>query len=88
MATKRPGIAALVDQSMAGRDLASAPAPAETAAPQRKERFKPAPKEAVVVRFDVGDYAILQRIAERKGTKASNLIRQAVKEIIKAEGEA
>lgn len=83
MATKKPTIAALVDQSMEGRALT---APAVPPAPQARERFKPTPKQAVMIRFDEGDYGILQRIAERKGTKASALIRQAVKEIIKAEG--
>jgi hypothetical protein len=87
MATKKPDIAALVDQSMEGRNLASAPA-AETEPPHPRERFKPTPKQAVMIRFDEGDYAVLQRIAERKGTKASALIRQAVKEIIRTEREA
>jgi hypothetical protein len=90
MATKKPNIAALVDQSMEGRGLAASSAaptaPAVPPAPQPRERFKPAPKQAVMIRFDEGDYGLLQRIAERKGTKASALIRQAVKEIIKAEG--
>jgi hypothetical protein len=82
MATKKPDIAALVNQSMEGRNLTSAPA----AEQPRRGRFKPSPKQAVMIRFDEGDYAILQRIAERKGTKASALIRQAVKEIIRTEG--
>ena len=82
MATKKPDIATLVNQSMEGRNLTSAPAAEQ---PQRG-RFKPSPKQAVMIRFDEGDYAILQRIAERKGTKASALIRQAVKEIIRTEG--
>jgi hypothetical protein len=84
MATKKPDIAALVNQSMEGRNLTSTPA-AEQEQPPRG-RFKPSPKQAVMIRFDEGDYAILQRIAERKGTKASALIRQAVKEIIRTEG--
>ncbi|GHU47562.1 hypothetical protein FACS1894200_03140 [Spirochaetia bacterium] len=90
MATKRPNIGALIDQSMEGRDLSgTAPATLESnSAPKKKERFKPSPKESVLVRFDVGDYAALQRIAEKRGTKASSLIRQAVKEIIKIEADA
>ncbi|MHC6204616.1 hypothetical protein ACYULU_15655 [Breznakiellaceae bacterium SP9] len=90
MATKRPNIGALIDQSMEGRDLSGTlpKAPESRPAPQKKERFKPSPKEAVLVRFDAGDYAVLQRIAEKKGTKASSLIRQAVKEIIKTEADA
>jgi hypothetical protein len=83
MATKKPDIAALVNQSMAGRNLA---APAAKPDDHQRERFKPSPKQAVMIRFDEGDYAALQRIAERNGTKASALIRQAVKEIIRTEG--
>ena len=86
MATKKPDIAALVNQSMEGRNITSTPATEPE--PQQRERFKPSPKQAVMVRFDEGDYGILQRIAERKGTKASALIRQAVKEIIKTEGNS
>ena len=86
MATKKPDIAALVDQSMKGRNITSTAAP--EAAPQPRERFKPSPKQAVMIRFDEGDYGTLQRIAERKGTKASALIRQAVKEIIRTEGNS
>jgi hypothetical protein len=85
MATKKPGIAALVDQSMAGRNLASTPAAPEGAG---RERFKPTPKQQVMIRLDDGDYLTLQRIAERKGTKAATLIRQAVKDIIRTEGGA
>jgi 16S rRNA U516 pseudouridylate synthase RsuA-like enzyme len=85
MATKKPDIAALVDKSMEGRNLAGIPAPRN---PLKRERFKPAPKQQVMIRLDEGDYGILQRIAERKGTKASALIRQAVKDIIRTEGGA
>jgi hypothetical protein len=84
MATKKPTIGDLVDRSMEHRDLAGVP-PADQAAKQPRPRFKPSPKQAVMIRLDEGDYGILQRIAERKGTKASALIRQAVKDIINAE---
>jgi hypothetical protein len=71
---------------MAGLKLDSkgtAAQPAPTPANVTKAaRYKPAPKQAVLVRLDVGDYAALQRIAERKGTKASALIRAAVKDIL------
>jgi hypothetical protein len=85
MATKKPKLAELIDKSMEGRELSCEP---EASAPleQNRVRFKPTPKQAVVIRFDEGDYGILQRIAERKGTKAAALIRQAVKEIIRQEG--
>jgi 16S rRNA U516 pseudouridylate synthase RsuA-like enzyme len=83
MATKKPSVADLVDQSMEGRKIA--PIEAEHVP---RSRFKPTPKQVVMIRLDEGDYGILQRVAERKGTKASALIRQAVKEIIKAEGDA
>jgi 16S rRNA U516 pseudouridylate synthase RsuA-like enzyme len=82
MATKKPNIANLVNQSMEGRNLAGTSVPE----PHPRERFKPSPKQTVMIRLDEGDYGILQRIAERKGTKASALIRQAVKEIIRTEG--
>jgi hypothetical protein len=56
-----------------------APAPSTLAKP---ERYKPAPKQAVLVRLDSGDYAALQRFAARKGTTASALIRGAVKDLL------
>jgi|LSQA01.1.fsa_nt_gi hypothetical protein len=85
MATKRPQLADLIDKSMEGRDFPGKPEPVQPEPEKSRERFKPNPKQAVVVRFDEGDYATLQRIAERKGTKAAALIRQAVKEIIRQE---
>ena len=85
MATKKPNIANLLNQEMEGRNRAGTSVPAP--APHPRERFKPAPKQTVMIRLDEGDYGILQRIAERKGTKASALIRQAVKEIIRTEGD-
>ncbi|MDR0553472.1 MAG: hypothetical protein LBG76_01545 [Treponema sp.] len=88
MATKKPGIAALVDKSMEGRELPGEPEPSAAPPDKGRERFKPNPKQAVVIRLDEGDYGILQRIAERKGTKAAALIRQAVKEMIRQEGGA
>jgi hypothetical protein len=89
MATKKPNLADLVNKSMEGRELSGGPEPAATA-PEGKsrERFKPSPKQTVVIRLDEGDYGILQRIAERKGTKAAVLIRQAVKTMIREEGGA
>jgi 16S rRNA U516 pseudouridylate synthase RsuA-like enzyme len=84
MAVKKGSIADLVDKSMSGRGLSDAAAPPDNVS--GRERFKPAPKQSVMIRLDEGDYRTLQRIAEARGTKASALIRQAVKEIIKAEG--
>jgi 16S rRNA U516 pseudouridylate synthase RsuA-like enzyme len=86
MATKKPSIADLVDKSMEGRSLDGGKGAAPAQADGSRERFKPSPKQAVVIRLDEGDYGILQRIAERKGTKAAALIRQAVKEMIRQEG--
>ncbi|OAV65325.1 hypothetical protein Barb4_03450 [Bacteroidales bacterium Barb4] len=54
--------------------------PVSTAAPPRKVKQK----ESVKIRLDAGDYKTLQEIADESGTKASILIRQAVKQIIKA----
>jgi hypothetical protein len=42
------------------------------------------PVESVKIRLDEGDYALLQDIAREQGSKASVLIRQAIKQIIKA----
>jgi hypothetical protein len=86
MATKKPRLSVLVDQSMEGRELPGDPGAAPLNQEQSRERFKPYPKQAVVIRLDKGDYRILQRIAEGKGTKAAALIRQAVKEMIRSEG--
>ena len=83
MATKKPSIAELVDKSMSGRNIASPDNAQEKSV--KSERFKPTPKQSVLIRLDEGDYRTLQRIAEEKGTKASALIRQKVKEIIKDE---
>jgi 16S rRNA U516 pseudouridylate synthase RsuA-like enzyme len=83
MATKKPNIAELVDKSMSGRNISS---PDNAQEESKGKRFKPTPKQSVLIRLDEGDYRTLQRIAEEKGTKASALIRQKVKEIIKEEG--
>jgi hypothetical protein len=88
MATKKPRLADLVDKSMEGRELPGEPAAPPPSGEPGRERFKPKPKQAVVIRLDEGDYGILQRIAERKGTKAAALIRQAVKAMIRKEGGA
>jgi 16S rRNA U516 pseudouridylate synthase RsuA-like enzyme len=95
MATKKTDIAALVDKSMVGRNLADDFAnadrdgtPVQTADLSQRERFRPAPKQQVMLRLDDGDYRTLQQIAERKGTKAATLIRQAVKDIIRQESGA
>jgi hypothetical protein len=88
MATKKPSISDLIDKSMEGRELAGGQDTAPAAPEQGRGRFKPAPKQSVVIRLDEGDYGILQRIAERKGTKAAALIRQSVKEMIRNEGGA
>jgi hypothetical protein len=84
MATKKPDIAALVDQSMAGRNLTNSPA----AEPAQPESFRKPTRQAITVRFDEGDYQKLQRIAVQKGTSAAALIRQAAKDIIRTDGEA
>jgi hypothetical protein len=83
MATKRKDIEDLVSKSMENRQIISTPA-------EEKERgrFITPRKEVVQIRFDPGDYETLQRIAYRKGTKAAALVRQIVKEYIKAEGGA
>ena len=86
MATKKPRIGYLIDKSMEGRELAGGTEAAPAAPEAGRGRFKPNPKQAVVIRLDTGDYGLLQRIAERKGTKAAALIRQAVKEMIRNEG--
>jgi 16S rRNA U516 pseudouridylate synthase RsuA-like enzyme len=86
MATKKPSIGDLVDKSMEGRNFDGGSEKVEDR--KLRTRFKPSPKQAVMIRLDDGDYGILQRIAERKGTKASALIRAAVKDIIKVENGA
>jgi hypothetical protein len=78
MATKRTDIESLVNKSMENRDIAAAPA--------AHGRFVTPRKQQVQVRFDPGDYEALQRIAYQKGTKAAALVRQLVKEYIRAEG--
>ena len=83
MATKKPTIAELVDKSMSGRNISSPDNAQEESF--KSKRFRPTPKQSVMIRLDEGDYRTLQRIAEEKGTKASALIRQKVKEIIKDE---
>jgi hypothetical protein len=89
MATKKNPVVDLVSQSMAERDiLYETPAvPPEAAsgrgvgsgsgAGRRKKR-------TTSINFDEGDYAALQRIDEEQGLTASALIRQAVKQILKA----
>jgi uncharacterized protein (DUF4415 family) len=88
MATKKSRIGDLIDKSMEGRELPGEPEPTAPIPERSRARFKPNPKQAVVIRLDEGDYGTLQRIAERKGTKAAALIRQAVKEMIRQEGGA
>jgi hypothetical protein len=88
MATKKPKLAELIDKSMEGRELPTEQEESGNSPAHIRGRFKPNPKQAVVIRLDEGDYGILQRIAERKGTKAAALIRQAVKEMIRHEGGA
>jgi hypothetical protein len=81
MATKREDIQGLISQTMQGRDIAPNPAP-------EIDPLKPPPMKQVQIRLQPGDYQTLQRIAYRKGTKAAALIREAVKEIIRREGNA
>jgi hypothetical protein len=83
MATKKPGIAALVEQSMDGRNLGGGCRPQAESAPDGAQPFKKPEKRAVTVRFDKGDYEKLQRIAADRGASAAVLLRQAAKEIIK-----
>jgi hypothetical protein len=85
MATKREDIEKLISKTMEGRDI-TASVPAEEAQSGVMGPFTPPAKRQVQIRFDPGDYETLQRIAYRKGTKASALIRQAVKDIIRQEG--
>ena len=84
MATRRENIDSLVSKSMEGRNIASSPAEEN----KKRGRFTTPRKQQVQIRFDPGDYETLQRIAYRKGTKAAALVRQVVKEYIKAEGES
>jgi hypothetical protein len=93
MATKREEkkIENLISQTMEGRDIAAsvpvgAGAAPQTVPPVAQGRFDPPVKKQVQIRFDPGDYEMLQRIAYRKGTVAAALVRQAVKDIIRAEG--
>jgi hypothetical protein len=99
MATKREEkkIEDLISKTMEGRDIAARVPSGEglspetmfpQAAPFVAGRFDPPVKKQVQIRFDPGDYETLQRIAYRKGTVAAALVRQAVKDIIRAEGDA
>jgi hypothetical protein len=83
MATKRAHIADMIKSDMENRALAHTE-PADSPAPPAVRR-KPKPLEAVKIRLEQGDYERLQDIADRQGTKASILIRQAIKQIIKAD---
>jgi hypothetical protein len=67
---KKPSIGDLVDKSMEGRNFDGGSERAEDRKP--RTRFKPSPKQAVMIRLDDGDYGILQRIAERKGLPNSS----------------
>jgi hypothetical protein len=81
MAIKRADISEMIKIDMAGRELNQTD---EAAAEERPDRPKPKPMESVKIRLDEGDYALLQDIAREQGSKASVLIRQAIKQIIKA----
>ena len=81
MATKREAISGMINRSVEERNLD--PSVELTREPPR---FVPPQKEKVTLRLDVGDYRKLQRIAAAHGTKASALIRQAIKEILKTAG--
>jgi hypothetical protein len=84
MATKKPDIASLVQESMSGRDLSlGADSYQEEAGRTERAAFTKPAKRAVTVRFDEGDYQKLQRIAALQGTSAAALLRQAAKGIIK-----
>jgi hypothetical protein len=80
MAIKRADISEMIKADMAGRELNQP----EGTAGARPGRPKPKPMESVKIRLDEGDYALLQDIAREQGSKASVLIRQAIKQIIKA----
>jgi hypothetical protein len=88
MATRKPDIAALVNQSMEGRSFTPSGETTETVpGPEPTTgaaRFKKIPKQAITVRFDEGDYQTLQRIAAYKGSTAASLVREAVKELIRS----
>jgi hypothetical protein len=82
MATRKPDITALVNQSMEGRTLTpTVTAPQSAGEPAKK--FQKTPKQAITVRFDDGDYETLQRIAAYRGTTAASLVREAVKTLIR-----
>ena len=89
MATKRAQLSTLIQNDMANRDFENSNTATANAgggpAPSRSLKQK-TPKEAVKIRLDAGEWELLQDIAERQGTKASILIRQAVKEIIRKSG--
>jgi uncharacterized protein (DUF4415 family) len=79
----------MIQKDMAQRELDSAGTAAAAAAggAAHKAAGTPKrPKEAVKIRLDAGEWELLQAIAEQQGTKASILIRQAVKQIIKKSG--
>jgi hypothetical protein len=83
MAIKRADISEMIKTDMANRNLNQTDEP--TTLPEaRPGRPKPKPMESVKIRLDEGDYTLLQDIAREQGSKASILIRQAVKQIIKA----
>jgi hypothetical protein len=81
MATKRARIADMIKSDMENRSLARGEPPDPAAPPAARRR--PRPLEAVKIRLEQGDYERLQEIADRQGTKASILIRQAIKQILK-----
>jgi hypothetical protein len=83
MATKRTGIGDLIKTDMASRSISQVNEKIPEEKPSTPSKFKAKVKQSVKIRLDEGDYALLQQIAEEQGSKASILIRQAVKKIIK-----
>jgi hypothetical protein len=83
MATRKPSIATLVNQSMEGRTLTPTVTTPQNAEAKPEGKFKKIPKQAITIRFDKGDYETLQRIAAYRGTTAASLVREAVKNLIR-----
>jgi hypothetical protein len=82
VATKRADISSMIKNDMASRTIGNT-SETPTLSELKNARKQ---KEAIKIRLDEGDYAKLQEIAERQGSKASIMIRQAVKQIIRTQG--
>jgi hypothetical protein len=86
MATRRTDIASLIHQDITARELGVQNAPKETPASGETTPITHKPKkqiETIKVRLDKGDYARLQAVAGEIGSKASVMVRMAIKQMIK-----